>query len=126
MTNAGLTVRIETFPISPPYPAADWIHFACHVTGNTSMVIYNWTLLCGSQDPPLVTNTYVNHSIVGQYDIQIRSTPSYCQDTVMCSASDTNGSTGKATWRIGRVSGTYELSADKFMFSDSTISRSVI
>lgn len=92
-------------PVLEPYPAATWIHLGCFVTGNTSKVTYNWTFLCGVHDPPFTVNTYLNHDKVGQIEISIRSTPSICQDTVMCNASDLSGNTGYATWRIGRVTG---------------------
>ena len=69
------------------------------------MVTYNWTFLCGSQDPPLVVNTHVNRTNVGQFDVSIRSTSHICQDTAMCHAADQSGNTGHATWRIGRVTG---------------------
>ena len=102
---AGLTVSIVTDPATEPYPAATWIRFSCHVTGNTSMVMYDWILLCSSQQPPLVVFTYENHTDVNQFDINIRSTPSSCLDTVMCNATDQSGNSGHATWRTGRVTG---------------------
>ena len=104
-THVGLTVTIVTDPATEPYPAADWIRFGCHVTGNASMVMYDWILLCSSQQPPSVVFTYENHTDVNQFDINIRSTPSSCLDTVMCNAMDRSGNIGHATWRIGRVTG---------------------
>ena len=103
--NAGLTVSIVTDPPSEPYPAATWIRFACHVTGNSSMVTFNWTLLCSSQDPPLIVTTFDNRVNVSQFDIRVPSTPRSCLDTVRCNASDLLGNTGHATWRIGQVTG---------------------
>ena len=98
-------MSIVTDPATEPYPAAHWIRFGCHVTGNTSMVMYDWIFLCSSQQPPLVVFTFENHTDVNQFDVRIRSTPRSCLDTVMCNASDQSGNIGHATWRIGRVTG---------------------
>ena len=103
--HAGFNVSIVTDPASEPYPAADWILLSCHVTGNTSMVMYDWIFLCSSQQPPLVVLTFENHTDVNQFDMIIWSTPSICVDTVMCNAMDQSGNIGYATWRIGRVTG---------------------
>ena len=100
-----MTVSIVTDPATEPYPAAEWILFSCNVIGNTSMVVYDWILLCSRQQPPLVVQTFENHTNVSQFDIQVPSTPRSCLDTVMCSAMDRSGNSGQATWRIGRVSG---------------------
>ena len=99
-------MSIITDPATEPYPAAQWIRFGCHVTGNTSMVMYDWILLCSSQQPPLVVFTYENHTDVNRFDINIRSTPSSCLDTVMCNVMDRSGNSGQATWRTGQVTGT--------------------
>lgn len=92
-------------PAMEPYPAATWIYLACFVTGNTSRVTYNWTVLCGIHDPPVTVHFLLNHEKVGQFEISVRSSPLICQDTVICNASDLSGNTGYAAWRIGRVTG---------------------
>ena len=69
------------------------------------MVMYDWILLCSSQQPPLVVFTFENHTDVNQFDIRIWSTPSSYLDTVMCNATDQSGNSGHATWRIGQVTG---------------------
>lgn len=100
-------MSIVTKPASGPFIAADWIQISCHVTGNTSAVTYNWTLLCSSQDPPLVVNSRLNKTDVGEFSLSIRSTPNICQDTAKCTAADLSGNTGEATWKMGRVTGIY-------------------
>lgn len=120
---AGLTVSITTLPASEPYPAAQWISFNCTVTGNTSMVVYDWVLLCSNQQPPLVVQTFENNTNVSQFDIRIRSTPSTCLDTVMCNAMDQSGNSGHATWTIGRVTGEqvyYDRHSKLFAHTDPT------
>ena len=105
----GLTVSIETDPPSEPYPAAIWIRFSCHVSGNASTVTFNWFYLCSSHNPPMVVITYENRTNVNQFDVILRSTPPYCLDMMMCNASDLSGNSGSATWRIGRVTGEYQF-----------------
>jgi hypothetical protein len=88
-----------------PFSAAEWILFSCHVTGNTSMVVYDWILLCSNQQPPLVVLTFENYTSVGQFDIRVPSAPPFCLDMVMCNVTDQSGNSGQAIWRIGRVTG---------------------
>ena len=104
-SHAGLMVHIETDPPSEPYPAATWIGLSCHISGNTSMVTFNWTYLCSTQNPPTVVLSFTNRINVNQTDVYLRSTPTSCIDMMMCNASDLSGNTGFATWRFGKVTG---------------------
>ena len=98
-------VHIETNPPSEPYPAAIWIGVSCHVSGNTSMVTFNWTYLCSTHNPPTVVLSFTNRINVNETDVIFRSAHTSCQDMMMCNASDLSGNTGFATWRLGRVTG---------------------
>ena len=105
LISIGLSVSIVTDPAMEPYSVAEWILFSCHVTGNTSRVVYDWILLCSNQQPPLVVLTFENYTSVGEFDIRVHPAPTTCLDTVMCNVTDQSGNSGHATWRIGRVTG---------------------
>lgn len=103
--NAGLTVWIETDPASEPYAAATWIEFGCFISGNTSMVTFNWTYLCNSHSPPTIVHTFTNRTTINESDVLFPSTDTTCLDSMLCSASDQSGNSGSASWRLGRVTG---------------------
>ena len=101
---AVLQVNITTDPPTPPYPAAIWILFRCDVL--TSLpVSYNWTGYCTSQGSNQITFRHTNFNITGIFTIRVRSTPTSCIDTVVCSAVDSMGNSGEATWQIDNVTG---------------------
>ena len=104
--NVGLTVSIETDPAAEPYPAAIWIRFSCHVLGNLSAVTFNRSFLCSSHELPLIVgDAYINRTDVGAFGVRGRSTPTTCQNSLICNASDMSGNNGSATWRLGQVTG---------------------
>ena len=97
-------MNILTDPPTPPYLAATWIWFRCGVV--TSLpVSYNWTGYCTSQGPRSVAFTYTNYNNTVGYTLNVRSTPTVCIDTVVCSAVDSVGNSGEATWQIANVTG---------------------
>ena len=93
-----------TDPPTPPYPAATWIWFRCDVV-TFLPVSYNWTGYCTSQGPRSVVFTYTNYNNTVGYTLNVRSTPTICIDTVVCSAVDSVGNSGEATWQIANVTG---------------------
>ena len=100
----ALQVNITTDPPTPPYPAATWIRFRCGVV--TSLpVSYNWTGYCTSQGSNQVAFTFTNYINTEGYTLNVRSTPTICIDTVVCSAADWVGNSGEATWEIANVTG---------------------
>ena len=95
---------ITTDPPTPPYPAAIWIRFRCDVLTPFS-VSYNWTGYCTSQGSNRVIFRYTNYNNTGVFTFQVRSTPTSCIDTVVCSAVDTMGNSGEATWLFTNITG---------------------
>ena len=95
---------ITTDPPTPPYPAAIWIRFRCDVLTPFS-VSYNWTGYCTSQGSNRVIFRYTNYNNTGVFTLSVRSTPTVCIDTVVCSAVDSVGNSGEATWQIANVTG---------------------
>ena len=100
-------MSITTTPPSPTYQAATWIQFACQSTG--IFVTYNWTLYCAYNQPPdrpMLIAQFTDRTILGEMSLRLRSTPTSCVDTVVCSARDiVTGNTGNATWTLGMVTG---------------------
>lgn len=78
------------------------------------MVVYDWIMLCSSQQPPLIVETFRNYTNVSQFDVSVASTPRICLDTVMCNATDQSGNSGNATWRTGRVTGKPQISQELY------------
>ena len=95
---------ITTDPPTPPYPAAIWIRFRCDVLTPFS-VSYNWTGYCTSQGSNRVIFRYTNYNNTEEFTLSVRSTPTVCIDTVVCSAVDSVGNSGEATWQIANVTG---------------------
>ena len=102
----GLHVTISLDTPGPPHQAATWIQLTCLAPAayHQYFVIYDWTVYCthrGSEPlgPPL-------GSIRNDPTIVIRSTPTLCFDTVVCTAHDlVTNSTGQASWIVGPVTG---------------------
>ena len=106
--HAGLQVSIRTDPLSQPYPAAIWIHFACHVENAIGTVFHNWTAFCSRFSPPLIVGRIDdNENNHGEFTLRVRSTPPSCLDTLVCNANDSTGQTGNATWHAGAITGVY-------------------
>ena len=116
-TNAVLQVNITTDPPTPPYPAATWIRFKCDVQTQFP-VSYNWTGYCTSQGSNQVAFRHTNYNVSGIFTLGVRSTPTSCIDTIVCSAVDSMGNSGEATWQIDNVTG--ENNSAKFAVSFST------
>ena len=95
---------ITTDPPTPPYPAAIWIRFRCDVLTPFS-VSYNWTGYCTSQGSNRVTFRYTNYNNTGVFTLRVRSTPTSCIDAVVCSAVDSMGNSGEATWLFTNITG---------------------
>ena len=93
-----------TDPPTPPYPAAIWIRFRCDVLTLFS-VSYNWTGYCTSQGSNQVTFRYTNYNVTGVFRLRVSSTQISCSDTVVCSAVDSMGNSGEASWQITNVTG---------------------
>ena len=97
-------MNITTDPPTPPYSAATWIRFKCNVQTHFP-VSYNWTGYCTSQGSNQVAFTFTNYNNTEEYTLNVRSTPTICIDTVVCSAVDSVGNSGEATWEIANVTG---------------------
>ena len=102
----GLHVTISLDTPGPPHQAATWIQLTCLAPAayHQYFVTYDWTFYCthrGSEPlgPPL-------HSIRNDPTIFIRSTPTLCFDTAVCTAHDlVTNTTGQASWIVGPVTG---------------------
>ena len=99
-----LQVNITTDPPTPPYPAAIWIRFKCDVQTQFP-VSYNWTGYCTSQGSNQVTFRHTNYNVSGVFTLGVRSTPTSCIDTIVCSAVDSMGNSGEASQWIANVTG---------------------
>ena len=97
-------VSIETHPSAPPYPAATYIHSKCNVETSLS-VLYNWTILCTSQGSNQVVSRFPNLNNPGVFSLRSLSTPTHCQDTVLCTVVDSVGNTAEASVRIDNITG---------------------
>ena len=95
---------ITTDPPTLPYPAAIWIRFRCDVLTPFS-VSYNWTGYCTSQGSNRVIFRYTNYNNTGVFTLRVRSTPTSCIETVVCSAVDTMGNSGEATRLFTNITG---------------------
>ena len=98
-------VIIVTDPPTLPYPAATWIRLRCDVVTPLS-VSYNWTGYCTSPGSNQTVFRYTNITNDGMFTLRLRSTPTACRDTVVCSAVDSVGNTAEALLQITNVTGT--------------------
>ena len=110
---SDLNVSITTIPPSPPFHAATWIKFACHIhSSGINVTTFNWTVYCTHNQPPgqpRLVRHYANIQVkyLNLTSLRLKSTARSCYDTVVCSTRDTaTGSTGQATWKLGIVTGT--------------------
>ena len=105
MQELRVTINLDT--PGPPHQAATWIQLTCEAPTAyyQFLVIYDWTFYCthrGSEPLGSPLASVRNHDPT----ILLRSTPTQCFDTVVCTAHDLlTNTTGQATWIVGPVTG---------------------
>ena len=97
-------MNIETDPPGPPYRAATYIAAKCNVESSLP-ILYNWTVLCTSQGSNQVSFGFQNFNNTEEFTLWVRSTPTRCHDTIMCTAVDSAGDSAEASVPIGNITG---------------------